>query len=391
MDLAGAAGLSASMPPPPHHIMLVYAAGLVALAAVLSLSLGPGRLESGVFGLLGRDPPFSLGDDAQAAPSPSLSGPLRALTVAGPWLNTPPLRAADLRGKVVLVNVWTYSCINSLRALPYVRAWAEKYRAQGLVVVGVHTPEFAFEHDLANVRQATAALGVSYPVVLDSDYRIWKALDNDAWPAFYFIGADGRVRSRALGEGGYDQSERLIQTLLSQARGAPVGGGVAPVSGQGVEAPADWGDVGSPETYVGYRRANGFASPGGVRPDVASLYRGVPALSLNHWSLSGLWTVGEEFATPGRPSGRIAYRFHARDLNLILGPAVPGRPVRFRITIDGAPPGADHGVDVDAAGWGEVREPRMYQLVRQSRPVADRTFEIQFPDPAVRAYDFTFG
>ncbi|MEO8114771.1 MAG: redoxin domain-containing protein [Phenylobacterium sp.] len=340
---------------------------------------------------LDRDYEPALGLATAVLAAPALADPQRALLAAGPWLNTPPLGAQDLRGKVVLVNFWTYSCINSLRPLPYVRAWAEKYRDQGLVVVGVHTPEFGFEKDLANVRQATAAQGVAYPVVLDSDYGIWRAFHNNAWPAFYFIGADGRVRHQAIGEGDYDQSERLIQKLLSEARGTPIRDPIVAVAGVGPQAAPDERDLGSPETYVGYAQARNFASPGGVRWDAPNPYRAASILPLNHWGLAGAWTVGGEFASSDAAAARIAFRFHARDLHLVMGPGAQGHPVRFRVTLDGAAPGADHGVDVDAAGLGSAREPRMYQLVRQQRPVADRTFEIEFLDPGVRAYVFTFG
>ena len=333
----------------------------------------------------------ALGRTAQADKTATLSGPQRSLLGARQWLNTPPLRAEDLRGKVVLVNFWTYSCINSLRPLPYVRAWAEKYKDRGLVVIGVHTPESGFEKDIANVRRASAAQGVSYPVALDSDYGVWRAFNNQAWPAFYFIGADGRVRRQMLGEGGYDKSERLIQELLSEANGVPVAGAIVPVAGKGPQVAPDERNLRSPETYVGAAQASNFASPGGMTADVATLYRPAPAMPLNHWSLAGVWTVGGEFGTLSKAPGRIAYRFHARDLHLVMGPSVQGRPVRFRVTIDGAPPGADHGVDVDPQGRGSVQEPRMYQLVRQTRPVADRTFEIEFLDPGARAYVFTFG
>lgn len=333
----------------------------------------------------------SIGTTAFAAASRSLSDARRSLLGAGQWLNTQPLQAEDLRGKVVLVNFWTYSCINSLRALPYVRAWAEKYKDRGLVVVGVHTPEFAFEKDTANVRQATASLGVAYPVAMDSDRAIWRIFNNEAWPAFYFIGADGRVRHQVLGEGGYDQSERLIQTLLEEATGTHVTRDVVRVSGEGPEAAADQGDLRSPETYIGFAQGRNFASPGGVEEDAPKIYHTASVLSLNHWSMAGVWTIGGEFATLNNKSGRIAYRFHARDLHLVLGVSSRDHPIRFRVSINGAPPGADHGVDVDAAGWGTVREDRMYQLVRQTGPVTDRTFEVEFIDAGVRAYVFTFG
>ncbi|HLZ84354.1 MAG TPA: redoxin family protein, partial [Caulobacteraceae bacterium] len=284
------------------------------------------------------------------AGAPAPPGPLRSLGRGGPWLNGPPLGPEDLRGKVVLVNFWTYSCINSLRPLPYVRAWAAKYRDRGLVVIGVHTPEFAFEKDLANVRRAVAGLGVGYPVVLDSDFAIWRAFDNQAWPAFYFIGADGRVRGRRLGEEGYDQSERLIQKLLTEAHGKPVTDAIVPVAGSGPQAAPDRRDLSSEETYVGFAKATGFASDGGLKLDAARLYQAPRRLDRNTWSLAGRWTVGGEFATLSAASGTIAYRFHARDLNLVLAPPPDGRPVRLRVRIDGAAPGADHGFDVDAQG-----------------------------------------
>ena len=338
--------------------------------------------------------PLALGATAVVSALPfsfAQAAPLRALSASPDWLNTPPLRAEDLRGKVVVVNFWTYSCINSLRALPYLRAWSAKYRDQGLVVIGVHTPEFAFEKDSANVRQAVKALGVDFPVALDSDWRTWRAFDNNAWPAFYFIDAEGRVRHQAIGEGNYDQSERTIQKLLREAGKAGVPTDIATITGVGPEAPADLDDLGSGESYVGYAQANNFASPSGLKPDRRQVYLPPPRLALNSWSLTGDWAVGSEFATAGAASGRITYRFHARDLHMVLGPMVDGRPVRFRVRIDGAPPGADHGVDTDGQGRGVVQAPRMYQLARQARPVADRVFEIEFLDPGVRAYVFTFG
>jgi hypothetical protein len=262
---------------------------------------------------------------------------------------------------------------------------------RGLLVIGVHTPEFAFEKDVANVRRASASLGVRDPVILDNDFGIWRAFNNRAWPALYFIGADGRIRHHALGEGGYDQSERLIQHLLSEASGAPVAMEIVGVGGKGPQAAADGRNLRSAETYIGYEQARNFTSPGGFREDAPSLYRAVSALPLNRWSLAGVWTVGSEFASLNGTSGNITYRFHARDLHLVLAPPPHGRPIRFRVRIDGAPPGADHGFDVDAGGWGSVQEERRYQLVRQAGPVADRTFEIEFFDAGVRAYAFTFG
>ncbi len=325
------------------------------------------------------------------APAQAMTGPLGAFEGGHEWLNSRPLAAADLRGKVVLVNFWTYSCINSLRPLPYVRAWAAKYRDRGLVVIGVHTPEFGFEKNPANVRRALAQQGVSYPVVLDNTEQIWRAFGNSAWPTFYFIGADGRVQGKVEGEGNYGQSERLIQTLLSKARREPVKDPIVAVGGVGGQAAPDWGDQRSGETYVGYAKATGVAAQGGLKPDVGTLYRPASRIPLNHWSPSGQWRVGPEFATLVGSSGAIAYRFHARDLNFVLAPAPDGRPVRFRVRVDGADPGADHGFDTDPQGRGQIRDARMYQLVRQARPVADRTFEIEFLDPGARAYVFTFG
>ena len=334
---------------------------------------------------------LGLAGVAIASPQAALSSPLRSLPRGQPWLNTPPLRADDLRGKVVLVNFWTYSCINSLRPLPYVRAWASKYKDRGLVVIGVHTPEFSFEKDKANVSRALGELGVGYPVVLDSDSAIWRAFDNEAWPAFYFIGADGRVRKRVLGEGNYDQSEALLQQLLSEARRGAVADKIVPIAGSGPQAAPDWPNQKSEETYVGFAKATGFASPGGLAHAQARLYRPPASLSLNSWSMTGGWTVGDEFATLTGTSGAIAYRFHARDLNLVMASPPDSRAVRFRVRVDGADPGADHGFDTDAQGRGRLQEPRMYQLVRQTRAVADRTFEIEFMDRGARAYVFTFG
>jgi cytochrome c biogenesis protein CcdA/thiol-disulfide isomerase/thioredoxin len=363
-------------------------AAVVAGAVAISLGLDAGlltRLSAAGTNLVEQ----RLVTAAQAAtPAPALSGPLGSLLRARQWLNTAPLQSTDLRGKVVLVNFWTYSCINCLRTLPHVRAWAEAYKDRGLMVVGVHTPEFAFEKDVGNVAKAAASLGVSYPVAIDNDFAIWRAFGNRGWPALYFIDAEGRIRHHALGEGGWDESERVIQQLLTEADGVPVAGGGAAIDGRGALAAADLGNLRSGETYIGYAHATGFASPGGIRTDVPSVYRPASALPLGRWSLRGTWTVGSEFASLDAGSGSISHRFHARDLHLVLG---SDRPVRFRITIDGAPPRADHGADVDADGWGTVRDNRLYQLVRQRRPVEDRTFEIEFLDPGVHAYAFTFG
>lgn len=354
-------------------------------------SAGTNVLEQGLIVALRQAPVSATAQAAaHAAPAFALPAPLSSLFDKRQWLNAQP-RPEDLSGKVVLVNFWTYSCINCLRTLPHIRSWAEKYRDRGLVVIGVHTPEFAFEKNVANVRTASVSLGVGYPVVIDNDFAIWRAFDNQAWPAIYFIGADGRVRHHTLGEGGYEQSEKLIQQLLSEAGGAPVVKDITGIRAEGAQAAADERNLGSAETYIGYRQASNFASPGGIREDVPSLYGAGPALSLNTWSLAGNWTVGGEFATLNKAPGGISYRFHARDLHLVLGPAIQGQPVRFRVKIDGQPPGADHGFDVDAEGLGSVRENRLYQLVRQAGPVMERTFEIEFLDAGVQAYAFTFG
>jgi thiol-disulfide isomerase/thioredoxin len=338
-----------------------------------------------------RKEPALIVRNARAAPAPALSGPLVSLLEARQWLNAPPLQPADLRGKVVLVNFWIYSCINCLRMLPHVQAWAAKYKDRGLVVIGVQTPEFAFEKDVGNISNALVSLGVTYPVAVDNDFRIWRAFGNQAWPALYFIGEDGRIRHHAFGEGGYDDSERLIQRLLSEADGAPIARDTVEVGGKGPEAASDEADLRSPETYIGYAEATNFASPGGATEDLPKPYRTAATLPLDQWGLAGNWTVGSEFATLNETSGGITYRFHARDLNLVLAPSSQGSPIRFRIKIDDTPPGADHGFDVDAEGWGSVQQARLYQLVRQVGPVADRTFEIEFFDPGVRAYAFTFG
>jgi thiol-disulfide isomerase/thioredoxin len=313
---------------------------------------------------------------------PSLAGP-------GPWINSAPLTLQALRGKVVLIDFWTYSCINCIRAIPHVRAWAERYASQGLVVIGVHTPEFAFEKSPDNVRSAVKLQQIGYPVVLDNDYAIWRAFGNQFWPAHYFIDAQGRVRHHHFGEGGYDESEQVIRQLLTEA-GHPAPSGNASVAAAGVSAPSDLADVQTPETYVGYARAENFVSPDGAVKDVSHRYAdGDPRL--NEWGLTGSWTVGPEHATLDHADGGIVFKFHARDLHLVLGPAASGRRIRFRVTLDGAPPGASHGVDVDAQGYGEVDGQRLYQLIRQQGPVGDRRFEIRFLDPGVQAYSFTFG
>jgi len=325
-----------------------------------------------------------------AARSPT-EGALLSLGSATAWLNSPPLTAAGLRGKVVLVDFWTYTCINWLRSLPYVRAWADRYKDRGLVVIGVHAPEFPFERDLENVRRAAADMRVDYPIAIDNDYAIWGAFENQYWPALYFLDAQGQLRHHHFGEGEYQQSERMIQRLLAESGAGDLGHEVVSVDARGAEAAADWSSLRSPENYVGYERTGNFASPGGAVPDARRVYATPAPVPLNHWALSGDWTIERQGSVLNAANGRIAYRFHARDLHLVMGPTARGASVRFRVRIDGRPPGAAHGVDVDDQGNGTATEQRLYQLIRQPQPIADRQFEIEFLDPGVEAFAFTFG
>jgi cytochrome c biogenesis protein CcdA/thiol-disulfide isomerase/thioredoxin len=317
---------------------------------------------------------------------------LSSLSGATAWINSPPLTADQLKGKVVLIDFWTYSCINCLRTLPYIRAWAAKYKDSGLVVIGVHTPEFPFEKDLSNVQKAVRDLGITYPVALDNNYAIWTAFSNEYWPAHYFIDVDGKVRYHHFGEGEYDQSEQWIQELLKERPDEQsLPGGIVNVSAQGAEAAPDTSEVQSPETYVGYERAQNFASPGGFKQNKASLYTIPASLALNQWGLAGNWIDHDQTAVLASPQGKIAFRFHARDLHLVLGPTADGKPVHFHVTIDGHAPGENHGVDTDAQGNGVVTEHRLYQLVRQKGTIMDRVFEIEFLDLGAQAFAFTFG
>jgi thiol-disulfide isomerase/thioredoxin len=316
---------------------------------------------------------------------------LASLDRANEWLNSPPLAASALRGKVVLIDFWTYTCINWLRTLPYVRAWAEKYRDPGLVVIGVHAPEFTFEKNLNNVRWAVKEMRVDYPVAVDSDHVIWRAFNNQYWPALYFIDSKGRIRHYHFGEGAYEQSEMVIQRLLAEAGIGGIGDELVSVDAGGLEAAADWGSLKSPENYVGFERTQNFASPGGVVLDKPRMYELPARFRLNEWALSGEWTMKRETAALNKPNGSIAYRFHARDLHLVMGPASPGTSVRFRVLIDGRPPGAAHGTDVDEQGNGTVTQQRLYQVIRQSKPIADRQFEIEFLGSGVEVFAFTFG
>ena len=300
-------------------------------------------------------------------------GTLPGFDGATGWLNSEPLTAEGLRGQVVLVDFWTYTCINWLRTLGYVRAWFEKYADQGLVVVGVHTPEFPFEHDIANVREAAKEMRVEYPIALDSDYAVWRAFGNHYWPAVYIADAEGRIRHHHFGEGGYEECERVIQRLLS------VEESLVSVADEGFEAQADWANLESPETYLGSEQAQNMVSGDGAD------------LRLNEWALSGDWAVESRASVLNGADGRIAFRFHARDVNLVMGPPTRGTDVPFRVLVDGEPPGAAHGLDVDEEGHGTLSQQRLYQLIRAPGSITDRTFEIAFLAPGAEAYCFTFG
>jgi thiol-disulfide isomerase/thioredoxin len=365
------------------------------VAAILAMAIG--ALIAGFVGDLKMPQPTTFTGARSpflhavpAAQTNSQSG-LASLERANEWLNSAPLTAAGLRGKVVLIDFWTYTCINWLRQLPYVRAWAEKYKDQGLVVIGVHAPEFPFERNVDNVRQAAAAMKIDYPIAIDNDFTIWRAFKNQYWPALYFVDAQGRVRHHHFGEGEYEQSERFIQKLLAEAGAGGIGHELVSVDARGLEAAADWGSLKSPENYVGYERTERFASPGDATLGKRRLYAAPAQLRLNQWALSGEWTVEKQATVLNKGGGRIAYRFHARDLHLVMGPSAPGTTVPFRVLIDGRPPGAAHGTDVDDLGNGTVTEQRLYQLIRQPKPIADRLFEIEFLDPGAEVYAFTFG
>jgi cytochrome c biogenesis protein CcdA/thiol-disulfide isomerase/thioredoxin len=378
--------------------------GVAVLAAVAAIALG---LDTGFLTRLSLSNTASLeqrlldkfNPQAYAQPkTPDVvaGGPLPvigsfpSLAGATTWLNSPPLTAEGLKGKVVLVDFWTYSCINCVRSIPYVRSWAEKYKDQGLVVIGVHAPEFAFEKDIDNVRKAVADFKIGYPVAVDNDFAIWRAFGNQYWPAHYFIDAQGQIRHRHFGEGEYEASERVIQQLLTEAGKTGVSADLVSVNASGAEAAPAKQDVLSPETYVGYARAKNFTSAGGMVRDVRQAYVARTPL-INEWGLTGSWTVGAEHAVLNEKGGSIVYKFHARDLHLVLGPGTKGKPVRFKVTIDGAAPGESHGADTDEQGMGTITGQRLYQLVRQKGAISDRTFEIQFLDPDVQAYAFTFG
>jgi thiol-disulfide isomerase/thioredoxin len=350
-------------------------------ASLFSITRTPARAQ-----IMGHAP-LTFG----ASESPARTdGSLPNLGGASEWFNTLPLSKRSLRGKVVLINFWTYSCINSLRPLPYLKKWAAQYRNDGLVLLGVHTPEFRFEKQRSNVDWALRQFNITYPVAMDNDYRVWQAFGNEYWPAFYLVDQNGKIRYRRFGEGQYEQLERAIVALLQSNTAAGPTPDAGPISADGIEAPPG-ADVRTPETYVGYHRAERFSSPERVARDSQRTYTAPAQFALNHWALSGAWEVGTESGLLHEARGKIGFRFHSRDLHLVLSPAKTDQPVRFRVTLEGARPGADAGVDTASDGSGEVREPRLYQLVRQKLPVQPRSFQIEFFDRGVRAYSFTFG
>jgi cytochrome c biogenesis protein CcdA/thiol-disulfide isomerase/thioredoxin len=403
--LAGNKVFSAMKRSLSFDVWIRRALGVAVIVGVVAIALGwdtnlltkfsfvnTAKAEEHLVSALGADKP-ALVPVSAAEPVLVLAdeGPMPELSGAVGWLNSPPLTTKSLRGKVVVIDFWTYSCINCLRALPYVEGWSAKYKDAGLVVIGVHTPEFAFEKERSNVEKAVRDLHITYPVAIDSDYKIWEAFNNQYWPAHYFIDGKGRIRAHHFGEGNYAESERVIQELLKENGAPALAEGLLNVTGTGAEAPSDSKNVGSPETYVGYKRAGNFASAEPIAKDSRKTYSPQPRLSLNQWALGGSWKVGDESAVLESVPGKIVFRFHARDLHLVLGPTKNGKPIRFTVKLDGTAPGDDHGADTDAAGAGTVQGNRLYQLIRQKGAVEDRTFEIDFLDPGVQAFAFTFG
>jgi len=332
-------------------------------------------------------------DTSQVATVPTLTaeGRMPSLGQTDGWLHSDPLTDADLRGKVVLINFWTYSCINWRRQLPYIRAWADKYKDKGLVVIGVHTPEFDFERDIDNVRHAAEGFQINYPIALDSSYSIWNAFANRYWPALYFIDVNGNIRHHHFGEGDYVRSERVIQQLLREAGSDDFDSDIAEVNSNGAEADADWNNLYSAENYLGYDRTQSFSSSGGTELNKPHVYGFPDRLELGDWALSGNWTFGHQAITLTRAPGSVEYRFHSRDLHVVMGPSAAKAPIRFRVRIIGQPTGDAHGVDVDEQGNGTITEPRMYQLIRQTNSISDKTIEIEFLDPGVQLFSFTFG
>jgi thiol-disulfide isomerase/thioredoxin len=314
---------------------------------------------------------------------PSLQG-------ATGWVNSAPLDASSLRGKVVVFDFWTYTCINWMRTAPYVRTWAEKYKQHGLMVIGVHSPEFAFEREPDRVRKFTKDMDLVYPIAIDSEHAIWRAFHNQYWPALYIADGKGRIRYEKFGEGDYDKAEAMIVQLLRE-NGAVIDTPASAPVGQGPEAPADWLNLKTPETYIGYARSERFDSRGNLLPSVRHDYAAPRQLRNNEWGLSGPWTVASEYARSDASNARVMFRFHARDVHLVMGPTAPDRPVRIRVLVDGKAPGESHGSDIDADGMGVVWEHRMYQLIRQTRAIEFRDVEVQFFDRGVEIYAFTFG
>ena len=368
--------------------------GNTAMAMTAAKPEAEGAAMSG--GVIQNDAPGgAMMSNQNSSGSPVIEGQIPELAGATGWLNSMPLTRASLRGKVVVFDFWTYSCINCLRSIPYVNAWYQHYKDSGLVIIGVHSPEFAFEKDTENVRMAVQRFGISYPVALDSNMALWKAFNNRFWPAHYFVDAQGNIRGHHFGEGKYARSERTIRKLLEEAGAKNLPEPLDDAAGQGVSAAADMANVASPETYLGFARAKNFQSPGSFARNTVKAYEVPPQLALNQWALGGRWNVEGEKSTLAAAPGRVVFRFRARDLHLVLGPGahdkVNGKPVRFRVLLDGRPPAANHGMDVDAQGAGTVREQRLYQLIRQNGAVEEHEFTIEFLDPHVEAFSFTFG
>jgi thiol-disulfide isomerase/thioredoxin len=360
----------------------------------LHLSLGTAMLAVSVatpIGSLAQERPTPMQTMSMRAHPLPIEGTLPSLVGAVTWLNSQPLTPEGLRGKVVLVDFWTYTCINWQRTEPYIRAWADKYKDQGLVVIGAHTPEFGFEKNVDNISAALKRFRIDYPVAVDSEYAIWNSFGNHYWPAVYIADANGKIRYHQFGEGEYERTEAVIAQLLREAGYSGMGNDAVQVEARGPEVAADWDNLRSQENYLGREQTQGFASPGFASVGKSRTYAAPSSFRLNQWALSGDWTVNPGFVALDKPNGRVIYRFHARDLHLVMGPAARGSAVRFRVLLDGQPPGSAHGGDVDEQGNGTVTEQRMYQLIRQSRPITDRTFEIEFLDPGVEAYVFTFG
>jgi cytochrome c biogenesis protein CcdA/thiol-disulfide isomerase/thioredoxin len=402
--LAGNKLLSAMKRSLAFEVWIRRALGVAVIVGVVAIALGwdtnlltrfsfvnTAKAEEHLIDKLHATPPIMAVNAAEPQPALADEGPMPDLGGAVSWINSSPLSTKSLRGKVVVIDFWTYSCINCLRALPYVEGWAAKYKDAGLVVIGVHTPEFAFEKERSNVEKAVRDLKITYPVAIDSNYAIWQAFHNEYWPAHYFIDGKGHIRYHHFGEGEYDQSERVIQELLKENGAQLAASDVINVSATGAEAAPDISDRRSPETYVGYKRAENFASAEKIAHDSKRDYTPQPRLSLNQWALAGNWKVGEESAVLQNAPGKIVFRFHARDLHLVLGTTKEGKPVRYIVKLDRTPPGDDHGSDADGKGSGTVEGHRLYQLIRQKGPVEDRTFEIEFLDPGVQAFAFTFG